>query len=155
MCKLRSQTEKTTGFEGVNKGYNFTTCATPAAPQGKGLSGQQCEYPGPAKSSVWVRQAHGDEEEPRTRQLRGTGTELGMGKGDTSLSHNTDPRLRSHVPALTLSSCRPADSTLTRAVDPVGCIQDIHKQHRQDNPILGGKRLWGWKLCHVTCPLGQ
>lgn len=91
MCKLQSKTKKTTGFECVNKGYNFTTCATPAAPSGKGsqgISGQECQYPGPAKSSIWVRKAHGDEEDPRSRQPSRAGAEVGRGKGGTNLSQH-------------------------------------------------------------------
>lgn len=44
--------------------------------------------------------------------------------------------------------------TLTRAAEPSGCIEDLPRQYRQDNPILGGKRLWGCKLLSCHLPSG-
>lgn len=44
--------------------------------------------------------------------------------------------------------------TLTQAAEPLGCIQDLPRQYRQDNPILGGEKAVGCKLLSCHLPSG-
>lgn len=148
MRKWQSKTKKTAGFERVNKGYNFTTCATPAAPSGKGsqgMSGQEWKYPGPAKSSVWVRQAHGDEEDPRARQSSGA--------GGAHLFHSTEPRLRSHVPAPTLSRLQASRLDLDSGSGACGVCSGSPQAVQTRQPYFRREKGCGDASCVVSLAL--